>query len=66
MKRVKPEPLDRFIRQREVLTILGVARSTLYVWRRSGHFPHGIQIGPNVVAWRESELRRWMLDRNAP
>ena len=55
--------LDRFLRTRELLKLLGISRSTLWEWRRIGHFPAGCQIGPHTLAWRESAVRAWMEER---
>jgi predicted DNA-binding transcriptional regulator AlpA len=38
-------------------------RVTLDRWVKSKHFPPGIQMGPGVRAWEESEIQRWLNDR---
>ncbi len=52
-----------FIRLTKILEITGVSPSTLWRWEKSGHFPKRIQIGPNSVAWLESDVVSWMEDR---
>ena len=40
------------------LVALGIIsnRTTLARWIRAGRFPAPIQLGPNSLAWRESEV----------
>jgi prophage regulatory protein len=56
------EGVDRFVRLEEVLHITGLGRNTVYRRMREGTFPKQVRIGPNSVAWRESEIIRWMSD----
>ena len=54
---------DRFMRMKEVLEMLSVSRSTLYLWMKKGVFPRPIAIGgPGtcVVRWRRSVIERWL------
>ena len=41
------------------------SKPTIYVWVRKGIFPPPVQLGPNSVAWRESELQAWAADPKA-
>ncbi|WP_262382585.1 helix-turn-helix transcriptional regulator [Pseudomonas proteolytica] len=54
--------VDRFLRLAEVLHVTGLGRNTIYRRIRDGTFPRQIRLGPNSVAWRQSEINRWMLD----
>jgi len=40
---------------------VGVAKSTLYRWIDSEHFPAPIKIGEHTVAWDSRTVDRWML-----
>ena len=42
---------------------LGVARVTLWRWVRDKRLPPPIQLGPNVIAWREEEIEEWLDSR---
>ena len=55
--------LDRIIRLPGVLRITGVSKTSLYRWCATGLFPRPIQLGPNIVGWRESEVREWLESR---
>ena len=37
-----------------------VPRSTIYDWIGKGLFPRPVRIGPRRVAWRASDIDRWM------
>ena len=55
----------RFLRLPEVLSLVGVTRSTLYRWMEAGTFPKQISVGGNTVVWVESAVTSWMEDRMA-
>lgn len=57
--RETPAPRPRHLRTEELLTMLGVARSTLWKWRRAGLFPEPVTLGPNVIAWPVEAIDRW-------
>lgn len=52
--------LDRFIRISEVRHHTSLSTSTLYRKMREGTFPQQIDLGPNMVAWYESQVAAWM------
>ena len=54
---------DRFMRMKEVLEMLSISRSTLYLWIRKGIFPQPTLIGGSgtrAVRWRRSVIERWL------
>lgn len=56
---------ERFIRRREVQRLTGLSRSSLYRLIAEKDFPPAIQLSTNTVAWLESEVNAWILDRVA-
>lgn len=52
--------LDRFIRISEVRHHTSLSTSTLYRKMRDGTFPQNRELGPNTVAWYESDVAAWM------
>jgi prophage regulatory protein len=52
--------IDRFMRLDEVLHVTGLGRNTVYRRIREGTFPKQLRIGPNSIAWRQSEIVEWM------
>lgn len=53
----------RFLRQPEVIARVGVSWATLARWEGRGIFPKRHRIGPNTVAWLESEIDNWCAQR---
>jgi len=53
----------RYLRVREVMKKLGVARTTLWRWERDGRLPPRRKIGPNTVGWLESEIDEFATSR---
>jgi prophage regulatory protein len=56
---------ERLLRLPRVLERVGVSRSTAWLWIRQGRFPKPVKIGPNISAWRESEIEQWIAERIA-
>lgn len=51
---------DSFLRLPNVLALVPVGRSTLWLWVREGRFPKPIKLGPMTTAWRASEVSAWL------
>lgn len=52
---------NRFLSISEVQHIAGnKSRVTIWRWCRDGNFPKPHQIGPNSIAWLESEVVEWV------
>lgn len=51
---------DRLLRVPDVTARTGLARSTIYDHVSQGKFPKPVKLGPRVVAWRESDINRWI------
>jgi prophage regulatory protein len=52
---------ENFMRMPEVLKCTRLSRPTIYRRMAKGEFPKAVQIGANSVAWRASDIDRWML-----
>ena len=59
------QPVDRFLREREVQGITGLSRTTRWRLEREGKFPARRQISDNAVGWLESEISDWIASREA-
>ena len=55
----------RFIKLKEVMDCTGLGRSTINKYIDNGQFPKQISLGDRAVAWIESEVSEWMLERIA-
>ncbi len=54
---------SRIIRLGEVLTRVGLSRSTIYEKVASGTFPIPVSLGARRVGWKETEVDEWIASR---
>lgn len=40
--------------------MVGMSRSTIYERMKAGRFPRNIELGGNLVVWREVDVQAWM------
>ena len=58
--------MDRIIRAKEFLTILGVSKSTFYTWQDKNsayykpNFPKKVSLGANSVGYFESDVNQYL------
>ena len=59
--------MEKIYRINEVLTMLGVHRSTIYRYMAHGCFPRPIRLMPesssSAIGWTESSLEKWLQSR---
>ena len=55
--------VDKLLRVREVVSIVGISRATLYEMVRHQEFPAPVRIRARAVGWRQSEVQRWLASR---
>ncbi|EKO3965103.1 AlpA family transcriptional regulator [Vibrio fluvialis] len=54
----------RFLRLKEVMSLTGLGRSTIYKFMTDEtDFPKSVPLGGRAVAWVESEIEEWMESR---
>lgn len=51
--------IDRIMRKRELLRVVGLSDPTIWRMERAGRFPKRIHLGSNSVGWYESEILAW-------
>ncbi len=51
---------DRLIRFREVMNLTGWGRTSIYRLVEEGRFPKPCKIGLRSVAWKESEIQKYI------
>ena len=54
---------ERFIRKKEVIFRTGLTSSSLYRLMEQNNFPQSVQISERSVAWKESDVDRWIETR---
>lgn len=57
--------IEKLIRRKEVESITGLSRSSIYAMIARGDFPKPIKIGVQAVAWQESAIQDWISSRVA-
>lgn len=53
----------RLIKLKDVMSNTGLARSTIYKYISEGLFPKPVCLGERAVAWVESEIQEWIVDK---
>ncbi|HGE5059142.1 helix-turn-helix transcriptional regulator [Aeromonas caviae] len=53
----------RLLRIRDVTARVCMSKPTIYLKIKAGDFPKPVTIGPKAVAWVESEVNAWLLQR---
>ena len=56
---------EQFLRLKQVKSLIGLCRSSIYNMINEGRFPQPVRLGPQSVAWLKSEVQLWMNDRIA-
>jgi prophage regulatory protein len=56
-------PGEVLLRQPAVLARIGFSKSTLWELVRRGQFPRPVRISSRAVAWKSSEVERWIEER---
>jgi predicted DNA-binding transcriptional regulator AlpA len=57
------ELIMRYIRFKELKTLVPLGRTTIWRMERDGQFPQSRRIGKNAKAWLEAEVLVWMQER---
>ena len=53
----------RLIKLKEVIEKTSLGRSTIYEFMTKGTFPKQVSLGVKSVAWLESEVDDWIMER---
>ncbi|EKF9975152.1 AlpA family transcriptional regulator [Vibrio cholerae] len=53
----------RFLKLKEVMEKTALSRSAIYRKMNDGEFPESVSLGERAVAWVESEVQDWVIDR---
>lgn len=51
---------ESLLRLPQVEQRVGLRRAAIYKYIRAGSFPRPLEIARNVVAWRSSDIERWI------
>ena len=53
----------KLIRLKEVMERTGLGRTSIYNFMTAGSFPKSVSLGARAVAWVESEVDDWIVER---
>ncbi len=59
----KPRIKPKLLRLPDVCKMTGAAKSTIYYWMKRGDFPSPVKLGQRAVAWRTSDVHKWINSR---
>lgn len=51
------------LRTKEVITITGLSRTTIWRLERHDNFPKRLKLSANRVGWNDDEIHQWLMDR---
>jgi len=51
---------NKVIRVRDVANILGIAKSTVWLWDSKGLIPKSFKLTENTTVWRLNEITDWL------
>lgn len=60
---VASNPHVLVVRMRQLTLMVGLSRSSIYVFVSKGLFPQPIRLGPKAVGWRVDEVEEWLESR---
>lgn len=58
-----PEAIMQLLRTKQVTTMTGLSRMTIYRLELAGQFPARRKLAKNSVAWLEDEIKAWIKSR---
>ena len=44
---------------------VNASKTSIYAWVRSGNFPPPVKLGMRAIAWRRSDVDRWIESRTS-
>lgn len=54
----------KFYRINQLVQMLNVSKSSIYLWIKQGHFPEPKRIGNNTSVWSDESINNW-IDQNS-
>lgn len=55
--------MDKMIRRKELLDLIGVSSTTQWRLEKAGQFPARVKLGEGSVGWHQVEVEKWIENR---
>jgi prophage regulatory protein len=55
--------MDRVIRRKQVLDLIGLSYTTQWRLEKAGQFPARVKLGKGSVGWHLEEIQEWLKGR---
>jgi len=49
--------------RQELQKLFKVSPATIYRWIKEGNFPKPVRLGANMVRWKASDIKAWMMQK---
>jgi prophage regulatory protein len=53
----------KFLRITDVMSVTGLAKSTIWLYVKEGKFPKQIKLSPKISVWKESDVEAWITEQ---
>jgi prophage regulatory protein len=60
---IREKQASDLIRIKEVMSMTGLSKSSIYTYKSKGEFPNSIQLSSRSVAWVRVDVEQWILDK---
>lgn len=51
---------EKMLRMKQILEMIPVQRSTIWIWTKEGRFPQPVKLGQATVCWRLSDVQQFI------
>ena len=55
--------MANYLRVNQVAKMIGIGKSTVWLWVRENRLIHPIKISARVTVWEESAIRKWQEEK---
>ena len=55
---------NKLLRTGDLTQLLGISRSSIRNWTKTGQFPKPIKLGPRAIGWWSDEIEAWIENRS--
>ncbi|WP_304546143.1 helix-turn-helix transcriptional regulator [Sulfurimonas microaerophilic] len=52
--------MDKLIRINQVMDLVGIKKSTVWLWVKQGKLPQPKKLSPRVTVWKESDILEYI------